>query len=62
LVDHLNNGGLPDGFHAALAHSANQAGWDIQVLTKMVMSVSYKRPRSLHNMFRKPWSDIPILT
>ncbi len=31
LVDHLNSGGLPDGFHAELAHSATQAGWDIQV-------------------------------
>lgn len=31
LVDHLNNGGLPDGFHAALAHSATQPGWDIQI-------------------------------
>lgn len=32
LIDHLNSGGLPDGFHAELAHSATQAGWDIQVL------------------------------
>lgn len=32
LVDHLNNGGLPDGFHAALPHSATQPGWDIRVL------------------------------
>lgn len=31
LVDHLNSGGLPDGFHAELAHSATQPGWDIQV-------------------------------
>jgi len=31
LVDHLNNGGLPDGFHAALAESATQPGWDIQI-------------------------------
>jgi hypothetical protein len=31
LVDHLNSGGLPDGFHAELAHSATQLGWDIQV-------------------------------
>jgi hypothetical protein len=31
LVDHLNNGGLPDGFHAAMAESATQAGWDIQI-------------------------------
>lgn len=32
LVDHLNHGGLPDGFHASLAHSATQPGWDIQIL------------------------------
>lgn len=31
LIDHLNSGGLPDGFHAALAHSATQPGWDIQI-------------------------------
>jgi hypothetical protein len=31
LVDHLNNGGLPDGFHAAIAESATQPGWDIQI-------------------------------
>ena len=31
LVDHLNNGGLPDGFHADMAHSATQPGWDIQI-------------------------------
>lgn len=32
LVDHLNHGGLPEGFHAELARSAAQPGWDIQVL------------------------------
>ena len=31
LVDHLNSGGLPDGLHAALAESATQPGWDIQI-------------------------------
>lgn len=31
LVDHLNSGGLPDGFHASLAESATQTGWDIQI-------------------------------
>lgn len=31
LVDHLNNGGLPDGFHAELAQSVTQPGWDIQI-------------------------------
>ena len=31
LVDHLNHGGLPDGFHAAIAGSATQPGWDIQI-------------------------------
>jgi hypothetical protein len=32
LVDHLNSGGLPEGFHAELAQSATQRGWDIQIL------------------------------
>jgi len=32
LLDHLNSGGLPDGFHAELAQSATQPGWDIEVL------------------------------
>lgn len=32
LLDHLNHGGLPDGFHAVLAQSATQPGWDLQVL------------------------------
>lgn len=31
LVDHLNSGGLPDGFQAAMSPSATQAGWDIQI-------------------------------
>ena len=32
LVDHLNSGGLPDGYHAEIADSATQPGWDIRVL------------------------------
>ena len=32
LVDHLNSGGLPDGYHAEIAGSATQPGWDIRVL------------------------------
>ncbi len=32
LVNHLNSGGLPDGFHAELSHSATQPGWDIQIM------------------------------
>ncbi len=32
LVDHLNSGGLPDGYHAEIAGSAIQPGWDIRVL------------------------------
>jgi hypothetical protein len=30
-LDYLNDGHLPDGYHAALADSANQPGWDILV-------------------------------
>lgn len=32
LVDQFNHGGLPDGFHAELAASATQPGWDIRIL------------------------------
>ena len=32
FVDHLNDGGLPNGYEAILAGSATQAGWDIQIL------------------------------
>ena len=32
LVDHLNSDGLPDGYHAEMAGSATQPGWDIRVL------------------------------
>lgn len=32
LVEHLNSGGLPDGYHAEIAGSATQPGWDIRVL------------------------------
>lgn len=31
LVNHLNSGGLPNGFHASIAESATQPGWDIQI-------------------------------
>lgn len=31
-VDYLNDGNLPAGFTAKLADSANQAGWDLQIL------------------------------
>lgn len=32
LVEHFNNGGLPDGLHADLAGSPTQSGWDIRIL------------------------------
>jgi hypothetical protein len=32
LVEHLNDGGLPDGLHAEIADSAVQPGWDIRIL------------------------------
>jgi len=32
LVDHFNNGGLPEGWTADLAGSATQPGWDIRIL------------------------------
>lgn len=31
-VEYLNDGHLPTGFHAELASSANQAGWDVAIL------------------------------
>lgn len=32
LVEHFNNGGLPDGLHADLAGSVTQSGWDLRIL------------------------------
>lgn len=32
LVDHMNDGNLPDGLQAELAASANQPGWDLRVV------------------------------
>lgn len=32
LVDHFNHGYLPDGYHAELAMSATQPGWDIRIV------------------------------
>ena len=32
FVDHLNSGNLPDGFTAHVADSANQPGWDINIV------------------------------
>lgn len=32
LVEHFNNGGLPDGLHADLAGSVGQTGWDLRIL------------------------------
>jgi hypothetical protein len=31
LVDQMNHGGLPDGYHAEMATSATQPGWDLRV-------------------------------
>ena len=31
-VDELNSGGLPDGWHADLAKSATQPGWDLEIV------------------------------
>lgn len=31
LVDHLNSGGLSEGFQATMAESVTQPGWDIQI-------------------------------
>ena len=33
-AEYLNDGHLPEGFHAELAASANQAGWDIAILNE----------------------------
>lgn len=54
LLDQLNHGGLPDGFHAELATSATQPGWDLRILdshghvsdvlqAKATQSVAYVR-------------------
>jgi hypothetical protein len=33
-AEYLNDGHLPEGFHAELAASANQAGWDIAIINE----------------------------
>ena len=66
-TDYLNNGNLPYGYHAELAHSATQPGWDIAVhgpdghiasllQMKATDSVEYVR----HALERYP--DIDVIT
>ena len=66
-MDYLNDGNLPEGYHAELAHAANQPGWDIAVhgpdghvasllQMKATDSVEYVR----HALERYP--DIDVVT
>jgi len=66
-MEYLNDGNLPDGYHADLAHSATQPGWDIAVhgpdghvasilQMKATDSVEYVR----HALERYP--DIDVVT
>jgi len=41
LVDHLNDGHLPEGMHAALAPSATQPGYDITVTNEQGQAVDF---------------------
>lgn len=66
-VDYLNDRHLPDGFHAELAHSANNQKWDISIFgddgtmhnaiqLKATESVSYVH----HALERCPNIDVVI--
>jgi len=44
-VDYLNDGHLPSGFHAELARSATNPGWDIAVIGRMAFCETPFRPR-----------------
>lgn len=51
LVEHFNNGGLPEGLHADLAGSAIQPGWDIRILDdggQVVDVLQAKATESVH--------------
>ena len=64
-AEYLNDGHLPEGFHAELASSANQAGWDIAIVNeqgqiaealqlKATESVSYIS----HALEKYPYIDV----
>jgi hypothetical protein len=51
LVEHFNNGGLPDGLYADLGGSATQSGWDIRILDEqgqVVDEIQAKATESAH--------------
>ena len=64
-VEYLNDGHLPEGFHAELASSANQAGWDIAILNEhgqVADALQLKATESAsyisHALERYPYIDV----
>lgn len=64
-VEYLNDGHLPNGFHAELASTANQAGWDIAIVDEQGMiaqELQLKATESAsyisHALERYPYIDI----
>jgi hypothetical protein len=67
LVDHLNSGALPDGFHAAMAHSATQPGWDIQItddqgqISELLQAKATESASYVHEALNR-YPDIDVTT
>jgi hypothetical protein len=64
-TEYLNEGHLPEGFHAELASSANQAGWDIAILNEQgqideVLQLKATESASYisHALARYPYVDV----
>lgn len=67
LVDHLNNGGLPDGLEAQMAQSATQASWDLQIVDgsgQVVDVLQAKATESVHYVLEaiKRYPSIDVTT
>ena len=64
-AEYLNDGHLPEGFHAELALSANQAGWDVAILDEhgqVAEALQLKATESAsyisHALERYPYIDV----
>ena len=64
-AEYLNEGHLPEGFHAELAASANQAGWDVAILDEhgqVADALQLKATESAsyisHALERYPYIDV----
>ncbi len=64
-AEYLNDGHLPEGFHAELASSANQPGWDIAIVDEegqIAEALQLKAAESAdyisHALERYPYIDV----